>query len=129
MGKNTIDATTEALASQVNGEIMGMVIQQSGPLTGDEIAELNRMFGDGYDWSQEEDWYTIEDFKTMIDEGMIHWDHGGIVRVQVNGQDTNYHLGIWMLHKEDEKSEPITIEQLNSWHTANHNVTVEWANK
>lgn len=78
-------------------------------------------------WDEnDEEWYNVHEFAEFIHDRTIHWDWGGIARIRVAGQDTNYHVGIWMLRKEDAASIPITLQELVKFE---QEVLVEWVNK
>jgi hypothetical protein len=73
----------------------------------------------------DDEWYSAQDFLSLIECG-LHWDHGGIVKIHVDGKPTNLHAGIWMLNKENEESESVTIGDLVYKYK---NVQILWANK
>lgn len=94
-------------------------------LTDEEYRALEAEYKD-YDFSQDEEWYSIPEFMAMITDGTIHWDWGGICRITVDGHNSNYHLGIWMLRKENEKSIPVTFYDLAE---RDETIMLEWASK
>lgn len=113
-----------AIITRYHDPVAYTLVKQA-ELTEAEATALEEEYKD-YDFSKDEEWYSVPEFMMMINEGMIHWDWGGICRVTVDGRDSNYHLGIWMLHKENEKSIPVTFYDLAE---RDETIMLEWANK